>query len=245
MRAATTIVGTLGMCFVLEACHDSDDFDEVSANRSHIESVEVEDSADVDESVDKGEEIVACVIEDLPPSLEIAFGSLSQVLTAGDNLRIPITVRHRVGGQLGVRLDIRSVGEPRRTVEHSASMASGSEFIEIDVPVGSLGLSSKEKPVSSKIGVTLRPSFADGRVEDLPEVPLYFHAWGGEWIFYSEDVRAAEYADGALTLEERERREEALAHADVGDSNYAFGTANVTRMSDDPGHVPDSEGDMR
>ncbi len=241
VKALTAL--TVGVCFALQACHENDSL-EVSTDRSSVEVVNLDESFGADESANTGNEGGSCSINIPPPSLAIDFGSFSQELATGDRLRIPVGVSRRVGGQFGLRLDIRSVGESRRTVEKVIDVVADKELVEFYVPVSDLGLSSKEASVSSKIGITVQASFIDGRVEELAEIPIYFHASVGGFLFYSEDVRATQYADGALTLDERERREQALNEANEDVSAHAFASASATRMSVDPGYVPESEGEM-
>ena len=68
-------------------------------------------------------------------------------------------------------------------------------------------------------------------------VRLYFHPDGDGWQVYDEAVRDRDYWEGALTQEERAKREAALASLPTG-VFIEYVDARVTKLSDNPQHIP-------
>lgn len=213
-------------------------------------------SAEVSDSVDAGLEVQSAqASESAQPSdgvtTSCGFGSdqpagfrlvapSSQVDAAvgpSDALELQIEKVRPFAATFDLEVRVQSVDLPSDVRIHiTETMQANEATLSVNIPLADLNLATSDLPVSRRLFVQALAHYADDVEEYSRErIERSFHPTTGGWQLYSQDVREQKYWNGALTADERQRRQSTLAHAPPGfAASGRFAEARAIKRSDDP-----------
>jgi hypothetical protein len=159
---------------------------------------------------------------------------------------IPVTIMRSFStpGVLTTEITIRVPDHPDTTIELGDHVSPHANLTSRSIPISDLGLSTEEFSVSGMLQFRARFYSPEGLADESDSEYLYFHPVEGGWAIYSDEVRQREYFGGALTSEERQKRELAFASRPLDMPDAQFAAARVSRISEHPNHVPSQGADQ-
>lgn len=167
----------------------------------------------------------------------------SQLLRVNDVIPLRVTKDIALAGTLMLDVVVNSVDTPDSRVSSNHAIGKDDGDVIISVPISLIGLPTHPLEVSRFLTIHGKFVVDGGRYEAARSVRLFFHPQFDGWQFYDEDVRDRDYHGGALTAAERAKRAAALESLPSGIS-ARYVTARVTKLSDDPAHIPPDDATM-
>ena len=180
-----------------------------------------------------------CDISGAPAvTLSLRESEFSHFLRSTDAIPLWFDKDIAAGGMLTLHVVVTSFDAADAIFDLQQTIPANAMHSDVEVRLSDIALPTAALPVSRHL--TLHAVFTvsdEQRYEGAGAVRLYFHPDGDGWQLYEEVIRDRDYSRGALTDAERAKREAALGSLPAGVS-AVYVDARVTKLSDDPEHVP-------